>query len=64
MRRWCDKAELIHCTMHGLRKAAATIAAENGATDDELMAIFGWTAKQQTTLYTRRASRKRLAASH
>lgn len=61
MRKWCDDAGLPHCTMHGLRKAAATVAAENGATDDELMAIFGWTTKQQTTLYTRNASRKRLA---
>lgn len=61
MRQWCDQAGLPHCTMHGLRKAGATIAAENGATDDELMAIFGWTTKQQTTLYTRQASRKKLA---
>ena len=61
MRQWCDEAGLPHCTMHGLRKAAATVAAENGATDDELMAIFGWTTKQQTTLYTRNANRKRLA---
>jgi integrase len=61
MRQWCDQAELFHCTMHGLRKAGATIAAENGATDDELMAIFGWTTKQQTTLYTRQANRKKLA---
>lgn len=61
MRKWCDDAGLPQCTMHGLRKAAATVAAENGATDDELMAIFGWTTKQQTTLYTRNASRRRLA---
>ncbi|RWQ87467.1 MAG: hypothetical protein EOS85_05990 [Mesorhizobium sp.] len=47
--------------MHGLRKAGATLAAENGATDEDLMAIFGWTSKQQTTLYTRSASRKRIA---
>lgn len=62
MRQWCNQADLYHCTMHGLRKAGATLAAENGATDDELMAIFGWTTKQQTTLYTRQASRKKLAA--
>lgn len=63
VRSWCDEAGLPHCTAHGLRKAGATIAAENGATDDELMAIFGWTTKQQTTLYTRNASRKRLAGN-
>lgn len=36
-------------------------AAENGATDDQLMAIYGWTTKQQTTLYTSKANRRRLA---
>ncbi|MDR6757802.1 integrase [Mycoplana sp. BE70] len=60
-RKWCDDAGLPHCTVHGLRKAGATIAAENGATDDQLMAIFGWTTKQQTTLYTAKANRRRLA---
>ncbi len=61
MRDWCDEAKLFHCSTHGLRKAGATIAAENGATDDELMAIFGWTTKKQTTLYTKQANRKKLA---
>lgn len=60
-RDWCDAAGLAHCSLHGLRKAGATIAAENGATDDELMAIFAWTTKKQTGLYTRKADRKRLA---
>jgi len=63
MREWCDQAGLPQCSTHGLRKAGATIAAENGATDDELMAIFGWTTKKQTTLYTKQANRKKLAAS-
>lgn len=51
------------CSMHGLRKAGATIAADNdnGATGSQLMAIFGWTTKKQTTLYTKKADRKRLA---
>ncbi len=60
-RDWCDGAGLPQCSMHGLRKAGATIAAENGATDNELMAIFGWTTKKQTGLYTKKADRKRLA---
>lgn len=60
-RDWCDSAGLPQCSMHGLRKAGATIAAENGATDNELMAIFGWTTKKQTGLYTRNANRKHLA---
>lgn len=62
MRDWCDKAGLPHCSMHGLRKAGATIAAENGATDEELMAIFGWVTKAQTTHYTKQARRKLIAA--
>jgi len=41
-RAWCDEAELPHCTAHGLRKAGAVIAAENGATPHQLMSIFGW----------------------
>lgn len=45
MRQWRDEAHLHKCTMHGLRKAGATIAADNGATDEQLMAIFGWTTK-------------------
>lgn len=63
MRQWCDEAELPECSMHGLRKAGATVAAENGATDEQLMAIFGWTTKAQTTHYTKKANRRRLAAS-
>jgi integrase len=62
MREWCDQAELFHCSTHGLRKAGATIAAENGATDEELMAIFGWTTKNQTTTYTKKARRAKMAA--
>lgn len=62
MRQWCDEAHLYHCTTHGLRKAGASIAAENGATDEELMAIFGWVTKAQTTLYTKKAQRKKMAA--
>lgn len=30
MRKWCDQAGLRHCSAHGVRKAGATIAAENG----------------------------------
>ena len=47
---------------HGLRKASATIAAESGATESELNAMFGWSGYQMAQLYTRKADRKRLAA--
>jgi integrase len=46
---------------HGLRKAGATIAAENGATDQQLMAIFGWTNPEQAAVYTRKANRAVMA---
>jgi integrase len=48
---------------HGLRKAGATIAAENGASAHMLMAIFGWTTLKQAEVYTRAAQQKLLAAS-
>ena len=61
-RKWAIAAGLRHCTPHGLRKAGATRAAENGATTSQLMAIFGWRDIKQAELYTRRASQKTLAA--
>lgn len=47
---------------HGLRKAAATRAADDGATAHELVAIFGWIDIKEAEIYTRAADRKRLAA--
>ncbi|WP_029074384.1 tyrosine-type recombinase/integrase [Kaistia adipata] len=61
MRDWCDEAGLPQCSAHGLRKAGATIAAENGATESQLMAIFGWTSAKQASHYTKRANRKKQA---
>src|SRR5262249_60322770 len=46
---------------HGLRKAGATRAAERGATERQLMAIFGWASPRMAAIYTRAADRKRLA---
>ena len=46
---------------HGLRKIAATRAANNGATVAELEAIFGWTGGRMASLYTRTADRRKLA---
>ena len=47
---------------HGLRKAGATIAADNGATVHALMAMYGWRKIAQAEVYTREANNKRLAA--
>lgn len=58
----CREACLPHCSAHGLRKAGATIAAENGATEHQLMAMYGWDSPKQAALYTRKADRKLMAA--
>jgi integrase len=47
---------------HGVRKLAATRMANNGATEAQLMAVFGWTDSKMAAHYTRSANRKRLAA--
>lgn len=60
-RQWCDQANLPQCSAHGLRKAGATIAANNGATARQLMAIFGWDTIKQAEYYTRKADQKQLA---
>jgi integrase len=46
---------------HGLRKIAATRAANAGATEEQLKAIFGWSSGRMASLYTRAANRRRLA---
>jgi integrase len=62
-RQWCDEAGLEHCSAHGLRKAGATIAAENGASSRQLMAIFGWDSIKMAEHYSRAADQERLAES-
>lgn len=49
------------CTPHGLRKAGATIAANNGASPHELMAMYGWKRLTEAEVYTREADKVRLA---
>ena len=60
-RRRCDEAGLRHCSAHGLRKAGAAIAAENGATESQLMAIFGWESIKEAARYTKAARQNKLA---
>lgn len=47
---------------HGLRKAGATRAANAGATEHELMALYGWSEPRTAAIYTRKANRQKLAA--
>jgi len=59
--RQCQKAGLDKdLTPHGIRKAGAVRCVEAGATEHQLMALFGWTTSKQAALYTRKASRARL----
>jgi integrase len=60
-RKACNAAGLRSRSAHGLRKAAATRAANAGATVAELEAIFGWSGGSMAALYTRAADRRRLA---
>ena len=48
---------------HGIRKATATLAAENGATTTELKSMFGWVDDNMPTLYTRTADRAKTATT-
>jgi len=59
----CREAGLDHCSAHGLRKSGASMAAENGATEEQLRAIFNWSTAKQSATYTRRARRRVLTAN-
>jgi integrase len=56
----CRKAGITK-SAHGIRKLAATRAANAGATEAQLKAIFGWTNSKMPTLYTKGANNRRLA---
>lgn len=60
---WCKQAGIPHCAAHGIRKAATTFKAEDGAAEHELKAIFGWTTLKQADVYTRKANKRKLADS-
>jgi integrase len=59
----CREAGLEDLSAHGLRKLGAQRCAEAGASEHQLMALFGWTNPQQAALYTKKASRARLEAA-
>lgn len=61
MRKWCDDAQLPECSSHGLRKAAAALLAENGATAPELCAVFGWRNLSTAQIYIRQAEKRKMA---
>jgi len=57
----CRLAGLPHCTAHGLRKVGAVRAAENGATEKQMMALFGWDSPTLAAFYAKMADQKTLA---
>lgn len=61
MRQWCDEAGLPECTAHGLRKAIAARLAEAGASTHEIAAWTGHQSLEEVEVYTKAASRKRMA---
>jgi integrase len=46
---------------HGLRKLSATLWAERGATEHELMALHGWLTPNMARLYTKKYARRKAA---
>jgi integrase len=59
----CREAGIEDRSAHGLRKLGAQRCAEAGATEHQLMALFGWTNPQQAAPYTKRANRAKLEAA-
>ena len=59
-RKW-TKAAGVEKRLHGLRKLCATIVADDGASELELQALFGWITNNQSAVYTAEANKKRLA---
>lgn len=62
-RERCNEAGLRECSVHGLRKAAASRLAELGCTEHEIMAITGHTTSKEVTRYTKGASQRARAQS-
>ncbi len=59
----CDEAGLQGYSAHGLRKALQALGADAGLSDRELMAIAGHESSTETSRYTKKQDRDRLAAS-
>lgn len=59
-REWGNAAGVAK-RLHGLRKLCATVIADEGASELELQALFGWITNNQSAVYTREANKKRLA---
>ncbi len=57
----CGAAGLPHCSAHGLRKGLATLIAEGGATELQIMAVLAHATPKEGSTYVKKANRGRLA---
>jgi integrase len=57
----CKAAGIKGKSAHGLRKMLASLAAEIGASEEQLQAWFGWQSNRMSSIYTRAASKKAMA---
>ncbi|MEL6596029.1 MAG: tyrosine-type recombinase/integrase [Pseudomonadota bacterium] len=62
-RHWCNEAGLSGLSIHGLRKTASVVLAENGCTEQEIMAITGHRTSKEVVRYTRAANQKTRAVN-
>lgn len=60
-REWCNEAGLPHCSAHGVRKALARRAAEQGASNQRLKALGGWKRDEEVAIYTAAAEQAMMA---
>lgn len=62
-RKWCNEAGLEGLSVHGLCKTASAVLAQNGCTEQEIMAITGHSTSKEVIRYTRSAKQKVRAAN-
>lgn len=62
-RKWCNEAGLEGLSVHGLRKTASAMLAENGCTEQEIMAITGHSTSKEVVQYTRSAKQRTRAVN-
>ena len=51
------------CSPHGLRKIGACRAADNGATEKQMMVLFGWSTSRLAAYYSKKANDMKIAAA-
>lgn len=59
--KWFRQAGVVGITAHSVRKWRATKMAENGATEYQLMASFGWKDPKEARPYVEAANRQKMA---